>query len=247
MASVPASLKSLLDARCSDQVICLELISQHFDNWEEVAHFFSITEAEEMAIKGNHIHQPKIMKRAMLWTWIEKNGDEATFRKMREIFVQAGNAHLGDKLDEILQDEYSQSPQNAVAVFKLYLKDCYNSTPVTASTGRKNWPPLVNTPYVAPELLKIVISSDGAAKEVKRTEKIQLKDLFQNKTKPHKIVLEGTAGSGKTTLSRNICQQWQKKEILGHIDLLIHLTLADPKVWSARTLEDLIPHPIGEI
>ena len=64
---------------------------------------------------------------------------------------------------------------------------------------------------------------------------------------PHKILLEGTAGSGKTTLSRNMCQEWEKGKLLGHIDLLIHLTLADPKVWSAQSLESLIPHPSAEI
>ena len=32
-----------------------------------------------------------------------------------------------------------------------------------------------------------------------------------------------------------------------HVDLLIHLTLADPKLWSAKSLEDMIPHPSTDV
>ena len=56
-------------------------------------------------------------------------------------------------------------------------------------------------------------------------------------------MLEGTSGSGKTTLMRHACQQWAEGNLLNDVDLLIHLTLADPKLWSAKCLEDIIPHP----
>ena len=55
-----------------------------------------------------------------------KNGNKATYRKMKEIFSQAEKELLADKLEEILQDAYSQSPLSAVAVFKRYLMDCYS-------------------------------------------------------------------------------------------------------------------------
>ena len=45
---------------------------------------------------------------------------------MKEIFSQAKKELLADKLKEILQDAYSQSPLSAVAVFKRYLMDCYS-------------------------------------------------------------------------------------------------------------------------
>ena len=238
-----------LDARCNDpqSTLFLELISQHIidSDWEELASWFSLTEAEQLAIKGDHSAQYKVQKRAMLWRWIEKNGNKATFRKMREIFLLANNVNLADKLKEILQDVHSQSPHNAVAAFKLYLKDCYSSSSATAD--RQNWPPLANTPYVPPELRLVPDTSPEWKPERQGGKPIQLNDLFQDKATPHKILLEGTAGSGKTTLSRNMCQEWEKGKLLGHIDLLIHLTLADPKVWSAQSLESLIPHPSAEI
>ena len=181
----------------------------------------------------------------MLWRWIENNGNKATFRKMKEIFLLANNVNLADKLEEILQDVHSQSPHNAVAAFKLYLKDCYCSSSATAD--RQNWPPLANTPYVPPELRLVIDTSPEWKQDRQASKPIQLNDLFQDKAMPHKILFEGTSGSGKTTLSRNMCQEWEKGKLLGHIDLLIHLTLADPKVWSAQSLESLIPYPSAEI
>ena len=43
------------------------------------------------------------------------------------------------------------------------------------------------------------------------------------------------------------CQQWAEGKLLHDVDLLIHLTLADPTLWSARSLENMIPHPTVEI
>ena len=68
-------------------------------------------------------------------------------------------------------------------------------------------------------------------------------DIFKDK----KVMLEGTSGSGKTTLMRHACQQWAEGKLLNDVDLLIHLTLADLTLWSAKCLEDIIPHPTFEI
>ena len=62
-----------------------------------------------------------------------------------------------------------------------------------------------------------------------------------------KVMLESTAGSSKTTLTRHICQQWAEGEVFRDVNLLIHLTLADPILWSAKSLEDIIPYPTTEM
>ena len=233
-----------LGARCSDpqSTLSLELISQHIVDWKVLAPYFSLTEADQMAIKCNLTAQYKVQKHAMLCRWIENNGNKATFRKIKEIFLRANNVYLADKLEEILQDVHSRSPHNAVAAFKLYLKECYSSSSATAD--RQNWPPLANTPYVEPDLR--LVKDTSPVTDSQPTKPIQLIDAFQDETAPCRVLFEGTAGSGKTTLLRNMCQEWRKGKLADQ-DLLIHLTLAEPWVWSVQSLDSLIPHPSAEI
>ena len=89
------STSDFLDAQCSE--LHLEQIVEHIVNWEELAPYFNITEAEQQEIKAN-VHQYKLQKRNMLWKWIEKKGNSATYRHMKEIFSKAQKAILADKL-----------------------------------------------------------------------------------------------------------------------------------------------------
>ena len=139
-----------LDARCSE--LHLEQISEHIVDWEELAPYFNITEAEQQVIKANHVQQYKVQKREMLWKWMEKNGNGATYRRMKENFSSAKKAILADKIEDILHEPCSRSPLSAVAAFKLYLTDCYSSISTT-SAAEHDWPPLVrNASFVDPEL-----------------------------------------------------------------------------------------------
>ena len=217
----------MLDERCTR--LHIEKIAEDIEDWQELAPYFSLTEADEETIQNSHAHQPELRKRKMLWMWVEKNGNEATYRKMKNIFSQAEKALLADKLLEILQDAYSQSPLSAVTSFKRYLIDCYTND---GEDCQGEWPLLPNAPFVNPELLL-------------GSQKVGIRDLLQERKV--KVLLEGTAGSGKTTLTKHICQQWADGKLLNDVDLLIHLTLADPALWSAHSLEDMIPHPTAEI
>ena len=88
----------------------------------------------------------------------------------------------------------------------------------------------MNAPFVEPEF--VMIEAD------RKTTRTTLTVFGDNK-----VMLEGTAGSGKTTLMKHVCHQWAEDKLLHNVDLLIHLTLADPTLWSASSLEDMIPHP----
>ena len=188
-----------LDVRCSE--LHLERIAEHIVNWEELVPYFNITQAEQQEIKANHLHQYKLQKREMLWKWMGKSGNGATYHCMKEIFFTAKKTILADKIEDLLHEPYSQSPLSAVAAFKLYLTDCYSSISTT-SAAEQDWPPLMNASFVDPELHVV---QDQLT--VKMRKKIFIADLFQD-GKSQKILLEGTAGSGKTTLTRKICQLW---------------------------------------
>ena len=184
MATVSAT--TALDATCSP--LHVTLIAEDIEDWEELAPYFGLTPAEEQTIRADHSHQYKLQKRKMLWMWVEKNGKKATYRRMKEIFSQAKKELLADKLEEILHDPYSQSPLTAVTAFKRYLKDCY-ARDGEAVGKEPRWPPLSNAPFVNPELV---------LGDQKVSRKVRISDLFEGK-KAHSVLLEGTAGSGKTT------------------------------------------------
>ena len=222
---------SVSDERCSYAHIVK--ISEEIDNWEELAPYFGLTEAEQQAIRVDHSHQQKIQRRKMLWKWVKKQGDKATYCELKRVFEMAGNCLLVSRVDEILQDAYSQAPHNVVKSFREYLKDCYCCKSTTYQEQKDLWSlPLSQPSFLKPSLV------------LKSQHNFEIKNLCKlGKT----VILEGTAGSGKTTLTGHICQQWAERKLFHDVSLLIHLTLADSDFWSAKSLEDIIPHPSAEI
>ena len=62
-----------------------------------------------------------------------------------------------------------------------------------------------------------------------------------------KILVEGVAGLGKTTISWHACQEWAKGNMFQEFECLIHLSLADPDMQSTASFKKLILHPSSEI
>ena len=222
--------------KCFQQALTLDVIcspahiakfSEHIEDWEELAPYFGLTEAEKQEIRASHA---LVQKRKMLWKWVRKLGEKATYREMIKVFEEAGESLLILRVKELLEDSYSEAPRIIVNSFRKYLKDCYSTSASDGVADREDWPRLLKHPmiFVNPEL-------------VSKDEKTSLTtlDIFKDK----KVMLEGTSGSGKTRLMTHACQQWAEGKLLSHVDLLIHLTLAEPILWSAKCLEDIIPHP----
>ena len=71
---------------------------------------------------------------------------------------------------------------------------------------------------------------------------IELKDIFMNIEGERKMILiDGAPGSGKSTLTVHICQQWGRGELFNEFTIVILIQLRDPKVHSARSIADLLP------
>ena len=71
---------------------------------------------------------------------------------------------------------------------------------------------------------------------------IELKDLFRNIEGERKVILiDGAPGSGKSTLTVHICQQWGRGELFNEFIVVIIVQLRDPKVQSAQTIAELLP------
>ena len=55
------------------------------------------------------------------------------------------------------------------------------------------------------------------------------------------ILIDGAPGSGKSTLSVHICQQWGRGDLFNQFTVVILIQLRDPKVQSAQSIADLLP------
>ena len=69
-------------------------------------------------------------------------------------------------------------------------------------------------------------------------------DDLQDITRKSKLVLiQGIQGSGKTTTSVYICQQWASGDLFADYEFVILVQLQDPSVQRANRLADIIPSP----
>ena len=176
-----------LDVRCSSAHIAK--LSEHIEDWEELAPYFGLTEAEQQEIRASHALQYKVQKRKMLWKWVRKLGEKATYHELIKVLEEAGESLLISRVKELLEDSYSEAPHIIVKSFRQYLKDCYSTSASDGVADREDWPRLKHPMiFVNPELV---------SKDAEKTSLTTL-DIFKDK----KVMLEGTSGSGKTTLMR---------------------------------------------
>ena len=123
----------------------------------------------------------------------------------------------------------------------------------------KNWPPCHSDKLVRLELVQkekgggysINTQRDYEGKSVERTP-LAYGDLFKvedGKQTVRKVLVEGDAGIGKTTLSISISEGWACETLFRNFDLLLLLPLRHKEVASASSLSDLLKllHPSSGI
>ena len=55
------------------------------------------------------------------------------------------------------------------------------------------------------------------------------------------ILIDGAPGSGKSTLTVHICQQWGRGELFNEFTVVILVHLRDPELQPAQSFVDLLP------
>ncbi len=93
------------------------------------------------------------------------------------------------------------------------------------------------------EIYMVRLTVEGRVREIleKRTP-VNLKDLFKlNQRRKKVILIEGSPGSGKTTLAWHVCQEWELDKLFSEFDLVVYVQLRDPAIQSARLIAELLP------
>ena len=111
----------------------------------------------------------------------------------------------------------------------------------------KQWPPCHSNKLINLELVERKRggsylgnrSQRGEAENVKRTP-LAYDQLFEGKKRIRKILVEGDAGIGKTTLSISISEDWASGKLFQQFELVLLLPLRLNEVASAGSLHELL-------
>ena len=237
----------LLDSPVSD--IHIAELASDIERWEDYAPFLGLSKPNMEEIRMDYVGRYGLQKRAALGKWKEMKGKEATYRHLITVLCCLQQCELVEKIKQLLMPDPKQEKQTATDVletFRKYLLDCYSQTP---HPSHIQWPFHATSAYVDLPLSEVPPTPEVVLQGEQPTppKPVQLSELFHAKAKRKVILLEGAAGCGKTTLTWRACQQWTEGKLFEHIPLLIHVSLVDPSLPSARGLADIIPHPSSEM
>ena len=155
-----------------------------------------------------------------------------------------------------------------------YVKAMYRERALETDTSVVKWPPTPSRVYINLALIdrKIVGKSkeyeevtmamvrDGNVDVINKTKgPIKFSEIGENiyfssstdllNTSPTNqrrqlILVEGAPGVGKSTFAWEYCRRWERREIAQQYQLVLLLRLRDDRTSRAKTLRDLIYHPM---
>ena len=240
--------QKLLKSHVSDYHITE--IAANLRDWEDLAPFMGLTDAEQMEIKEDHPLKPECQRHKALHTWKWKNGDNATYETIIRILCNSQQMVLAETVIRMLTspDEFKDGSRRHVTTYRKRLIDaCSNLQHPSCD----QWPTISSDKlrcevyfdlklYEAPwsEFAnKKPSSASGSSSKA-----ASLGDVLagHKEGKRDIVIFEGVAGSGKTTLCWHIRREWAKKQLQQQFHLLIHVNLNDPQIQSATALADFI-------
>ena len=219
--------------------------------WEELAPYLGLTEAEEEAIQVDYQGRYGLQKRQALRKWKAKFGrgpKGATYRQLIVALCDARDKEMAEKVRELLT-----ATSDTLDTFRKYLVDCYT---ITQHPSQIQWPFSRLSSYIDLTLVQFAdaqMSQSGQGESQAKQQplrEVQLGELFHvgsHQAKRKVVLIEGSAGSGKTTLSWHVCREWAAGRLFQQSFLLIHISLEDQDVLRAKRLADIIPHESSEM
>ena len=212
-------LSELLDTPVVN--IHLAEIAGDLMNWEDVAPFLELSPVEEEEIRHDE-RTYNMQKRKALFRWKEKKGMNATYRELRKALRRAERANTNPEIKE----------------FRKYLIAAYQQTQHPSFAQP---PTLEMSVYVELDLELLSRPKVNHHLLVNTRTNVSLCNMFKSGVKGRQLILiEGPPGSGKTTLTWYITQQWVEGMIFQQFNLLIRISPSNLR--NNCNLADIIPY-----
>lgn len=207
-------------------------------DWELIAPFIDLSDSECKEIREDYQGRYNLQRRAALQKWWIKNENRATYMRLIEILCSQNLVQQAEILASSLRSHVRHPITSSVLDrFHQYLHDCYTGP----HPSFKKWPLFSNFPTIQ-TFFDLTFSSISSVDKHNKIRSLKLADILTIKNKGIlRILFEGVAGSGKTTLSWHACREWVEKRLLREFYFLIHVQLNDLHVHEATYLSDFIP------
>ena len=227
--------------------------------WEELAPYLGLTEADEEAIQVDYQGRYGLQKRQALRKWQSKLGsgpNGATYRQLIIALCRASENKMAEKVKELLTEpekSVTAASNHVLDTFRKYLVDQYT---ITQPPSTIHWPFSRLSLYIKLTLVqasdtRMSQSGQGESRTKRQALKeVHLGELFDggsHQAERKVVLIEGPAGSGKTTLSWHVCREWAAGRLFQEFPLLIYTSLEDRSTHKAECLADLIPHHSDEV
>ena len=253
-----------LDQPCSDEH--LSTLALHITDWQSIAPFLGLTEAEESEIVEDN-SKARMKKIKMLRKWRNKKGEKATYRNLAKVLLELEETDLVEKLCRLiwqpqsisgLQTSIPADPEEAnrsiCCLYANTLKEKYRTGVPTFLTLQ--WPPpptrkVFNLAMISQRVLNYgpdeelvrLLQKGNVSKVVSTRNTVTLEQISDNLHSEGRMVvlIEGAPGAGKSTLAWHLCKRWEAGELFQEFEIVLFVQLREPAIQSAKSFEDLLP------
>ena len=228
-------------------------LASELKTWEKLAPYLGLTPADEEEIQVDYQGRYGLQKRQALRKWQSKLGrgpNGATYRNLIIALCRAKERDVAEKVRALLTEPATNASDHIHKTFRKYLVDCYTIAQHPAQT---QWPFSRLSSYIDLTLVQAPdtqMPPSGHEERAQPLKEVQLTELFHvgsHQARRKVVLIEGSAGCGKTTLSWHVCREWAAGRLFQQFSLLIHISLEDQHVHSANCLADTIPHESSKI
>ena len=144
-----------------------------------------------------------------------------------------------------------------------YVKTIYRSSEVERDTKVVKWPPTPSKVFINlacidrasvrrgdyDDITKAMVRDGNVDVIVGSKRPILLNEVARDVPATDKkvVLVEGAPGVGKSTFAWEFCRRWERGEIAQQYQLVLLLRLRDERMSQAKSLRDLIYHPLERV